>query len=247
LVARLRWCEPFGLAPGGELGGELGDGLDAVLHVRHGGGHRFELVDTTSGGQVVALTSSAHGGHQVVSVIGIDGSAPAGDIHRGALEVTSGDVPGTDWWALPIAEGPVLSVTETVVVSDVDEDQLVVHGYLPAWEGSNSMLLSSSTAPGVGAALAALAAVAGGGDESQATQSAVARFGQYGFEAAAVTTFSVGRAPRMHTGDLVHEVRRRVVTLRFSHPYAVVAVGGTGAFASVPLFSAWVGTGCAVG
>ena len=68
---------------------------------------------------------------------------------------------------------------------------------------------------------------------AQAKQSALARYTRTGFEAAAVTAmFAVTAA--------VIEGRKRTATLRFGHPYAVVARAIGGEWDGVPVFSAWV-------
>ncbi|MCI4067113.1 hypothetical protein MRQ36_32920, partial [Micromonospora sp. R77] len=75
----------------------------------------------------------------------------------------------------------------------------------------------------------------------EARQSALAHFGRYGFEAAAVTA-------AFALVSLAPEGVARTAELRFGHPYAVVAVAtderrdGAGVWHGVPVFSAWVAT-----
>jgi hypothetical protein len=81
----------------------------------------------------------------------------------------------------------------------------------------------------------------------EAKQSAVARYNAVGFEAAAVTALALSAsAPRLRPGQ------RREATLRFGHPFAVVAVAYDdqrvpthdsvqNPWHGLPVFSAWVG------
>jgi len=86
-------------------------------------------------------------------------------------------------------------------------------------------------------AVAAQAAPEGELRPVNAFQAAVAGYGQYGFEAAAFTGIALGCA-------FGSPEPARVATLRFGHPYAVVAVmrhARTGdPWHGIPLFAAWV-------
>jgi hypothetical protein len=68
---------------------------------------------------------------------------------------------------------------------------------------------------------------------AEAKQSALARYTRTGFEAAAVTAMAI-RAVAVING------RMRSATLRFGHPYAVVARAAGGEWDGVPVFSAWI-------
>ncbi len=83
-----------------------------------------------------------------------------------------------------------------------------------------------------------------------ARQAATARYTAVGFEAAAVTGLAMATSrPSLRPG------RRRDATIRFAHPYAVVAAGsddqGFGdrgpapmAWKGIPVFSAWIAEPC---
>ena len=105
---------------------------------------------------------------------------------------------------------------------------------LPAWSAKSDHDLK---APGFGykaAADALIALLPPGAYDFEAKQSAVARYSRIGFEAAAVTAVMVLTAA-------VAERRQRVATLRFGHPFAVVAVThGHGAWDGLPVFSAGI-------
>jgi hypothetical protein len=114
---------------------------------------------------------------------------------------------------------------------------------LPAWEASSNHDLTADPGLGFGAVGRALAesvfATPAISDisEIEARQAAVARYGRWGFEAAAVTAVALRSA-------FLPPARSRTATLRFGHPYAVVAVTRgrrrRDPWAGVPVFAAWV-------
>jgi hypothetical protein len=92
---------------------------------------------------------------------------------------------------------------------------------------------------------------AGPGAPCAATQTAVASFTRYGFEAAAVTGLAVATSAPREPREIGIE---RTAILRFDHPYAAIAIAGrptsprpadqpapAGApLTGLPLFTAWV-------
>ncbi|WP_364467992.1 hypothetical protein AAFR08_01190 [Mycobacterium kansasii ATCC 12478] len=111
---------------------------------------------------------------------------------------------------------------------------------LPAWQATSNHDLTADPGLGfaaVGRALAAATTTSPGIPDISARQSAAARYGRWGFEAAAVTSVALRSA-------VVSSVPSRSATLRFGHPYAVVAVTGArrrgDPWAGVPVFAAWV-------
>ena len=114
------------------------------------------------------------------------------------------------------------------------------HALLPCWSARSEHDLTAESL-GFPAATAALAkALAQPVQDFEARQVAMARYGRYGFEAAAVTGM-------FGTVSLPPEGVARTAELRFGHPYAVVAVatdtrpdGARGPWHGVPVFSAWV-------
>jgi hypothetical protein len=80
---------------------------------------------------------------------------------------------------------------------------------------------------------------------ARATQTAVATFDRYGFEAAAVTAmgFATSGKPRDPTETGIE----RIAQLRFDHPFAAVAIDSSDSIDSptwrgLPLFEAWITT-----
>ena len=93
---------------------------------------------------------------------------------------------------------------------------------------------------GLGAAGQALQELAGLTGPARAAQSAVARYDRRGFEAAAVTVLGVAASGRIAEPPGPY----RIATLRFGHPYAVVAtaLGSTpdDPWDGLPIFAAWI-------
>lgn len=80
-------------------------------------------------------------------------------------------------------------------------------------------------------------------DRTESGQAAVASFTRFGFEAAAITYFGIRQSRRALPPETGGE---RVATLRFAHPYAVVAIAGRPGnaaetpLAGLPPFTAWI-------
>ncbi|MBO3741793.1 hypothetical protein J5X75_30215 [Actinoplanes sp. NEAU-H7] len=143
-------------------------------------------------------------------------------------------------YKLPLGETPLWTIRETEVNGATERYSAV----LPCWSANSTHDLSV-TGPGFSAAAEVLAGLLGVDDLAhQARQTAVARYGQYGFEAAALTTMASYKAGGL--GPLL----AREAELRFAHPYAVAAVASQtseingaakpGPWHGVPVFSAWV-------
>jgi hypothetical protein len=115
---------------------------------------------------------------------------------------------------------------------------------LPAWEASSVLDLSGDD---LGAPLVARWLSTVGNvplPVYQAQQAVRAGYSRYGFEAAAITVMSLVKGALRP-----QRTRARHATLRFGHPYAVVAVAGVqrnawaedrGVWTGVPVFSAWI-------
>lgn len=134
---------------------------------------------------------------------------------------------------MPLGQGDFWTITEE---RRPGGDQVRV--VLPAWTASSDHDLSADPRLGFGAAARALGAAVSLPPNVDARQSAVARYGRFGFEAAAVTAVAL-------RGAMLPSGLSRTATLRFGHPYAVVAVAGgrrrRDPWAGVPVFAAWVG------
>ena len=111
---------------------------------------------------------------------------------------------------------------------------------LPAWHADSSHDLLAVPGLAFGAAGAALQQAANVGGFIEAVQAAVARYSRRGFEAAAVTVLGVTLSGRMPPPPGPY----RTATVRFAHPYAVVATALGRApedpWHGLPVFTAWV-------
>lgn len=241
LATQVTWTTPFDLAPSDALGaGPFAAAVTRVLAAVPGPGHSAWIADTAVGHVAVHVASSAH--LEVWAVSAAPEVAPAAVLD--AAHALAADPRPVDLGALPLGAGHSWQITEE---RGFGEDA-VTRVLLPAWEARTTTDLSAE--PAFGDAGRALAALLGERDFLvDAAQSAMARYHQYGFEAAAVTAMAVRAmgAPRPR------KVRR--ATLRFGHPYAVVAFTSSGTrssgparktacdpWAGLPAFSAWVAT-----
>jgi hypothetical protein len=141
-------------------------------------------------------------------------------------------------WSL--SEEPV-----DTTAADAREERVV--SVLPAWSAQTDLDLADEESLGFPAAAGAIAGVLELRDWSyQARQAATARYSAVGFEAAAVTGLGILTSmPRARPG------LRRVATVRFAHPFAVVAAGADSPrvphigpvpspWHGLPVFSAWI-------
>lgn len=152
---------------------------------------------------------------------------------------------------LTLGPGHSWEIEEHRVPSRRPDERLerIADAVLPAWRNEGSLELLQSAAFATEPALRVLRRLIGPrpSDRYEARQVAVASYTRYGFEAAAVTAFSIaaaGIAPRATAVE-------RSARLRFDHPYAVLALAGKlgsgggvsrGGSGGLPLFTAWVQT-----
>ncbi|MFJ8204510.1 MULTISPECIES: hypothetical protein [Micromonospora] len=249
LATRVSWADPFDTAPGAELGaGSAWSGrLSRVLRTPPFG-HRCWVAATDRAGDVAAHAVPARTGDDGAGMLVVSVAAapdvPAADVLAAAQELASAAallpdaMPGRrSLFDLPLGETPLWTLREepTRTYADDGREERAT-AVLPCWSAQSRHDL---TAPGFGfdAAARALGELLGlTGPRFDAAQSAVARFGRYGFEAAAVTAF--GRATALPPEGVA-----RVAELRFGHPYAVVAVTtdpAGGPWHALPVYSAWV-------
>ncbi|WP_406044279.1 hypothetical protein [Micromonospora sp. NBC_00898] len=248
LATRISWAEPFDLTPAAALGAASGwaGTLTRVLRSPERG-HRSWIAGTDRAGEVIvhmataqpAATEEGRAGLAVVSVAAAPEVAP-GDVLAAAYRLGAAAVAGAEpgrrsLFDLPLGETPLWRVREERVRTRAQGGREERHtAVLPCWSTRSEHDL---TIGGLGFP-AAIRAVAGDA-QAEARQAALARFGRYGFEAAAVTgAFALVSLPP--------EGVARTAELRFGHPYAVVAMatderrGGVGPWHGVPVFSAWV-------
>jgi hypothetical protein len=207
---------------------------------RDGGGHRAFIADTARAGRVAVHTAMADG-LEVTSVLPVPGVAP-GDVLAAAHEISlalagHGAVPDpVSLFDLPLGEHPLWTITE----KQAPERGEHVEALLPAWHAASEHDLLAVPELAFGAAGQSLQRLADLRDRIVATQSAVARFSRRGFEAAAVTVLAVTVSAPMPPPPGPY----RTATVRFGHPYAVVATTRGRApedpWHGLPVFAAWI-------
>ena len=172
----------------------------------------------------------------MTSVIAATGVATA-DVLAAAHEAAAGTTARMSLFDLPLGDGPLWSIAEAPSHRGGRQEDCVA--VLPAWSARSDHELAGVAGLGFDEAAGALIALLPKGDwDYDARQSAYARYSREGFEAAAVTTLGVRLAAAAFGGDGV----KRTATLRFGHPYAVVAAveSDESPWDGLPVFSAWV-------
>jgi hypothetical protein len=233
LATRISWSRPFELADADELDQAWGPEVHQVL--RSTKPHRVSVADTAAAGRVGVHNAGSSSGLTVVSVVADPSAAPAAVI-AAAHEVALGDAHEVSLSDLTLGAGHAWNVTEREATASTQDERR--SALLPAWHASTRLELRDK--PGLGfdtAAEALIALLPPAGYEAEAVQSAVASYTREGFEAAAITAFGVltsARAFRPVVRDL---------ELRFTRPYAVVAVTRgqlQGPWFGLPVFSGWI-------
>jgi hypothetical protein len=259
LASRITWQDPFRVVPAETLGsGSVWAGQLTRVLSSTGRGHHGFIVTTEEAGDVIVHVAEAKAepgepSLSVVSVAAAPDVTPAAvlaaahtvavDLHDagpfGRSPLQTGLLPGRrSLWDLPLGEAPLWTITEATTRGYTPRDEMF-HAVLPSWSANSDHDLTGE-AFGFPAALRVLDPIIGmRGLELKAKQQAVARYSQYGFEAAAITFMMVA-------GGVPPENVARTAQLRFGHPYAVVAVAtdqrpeGPGPWHGVPVFSAWI-------
>ncbi|MEU0548593.1 hypothetical protein [Micromonospora sp. NPDC005979] len=251
LATRISWAEPFdvtdarALGPGSAWAGDLRQALRSPSH-----GHRGAIVATERAGDVIvhaARAQASEGAGLVVLSVAAAPDVPAGDVLAAAYRLSAGAADGAQpagrrsLFDLPLGETPLWTLREERVRTRARDGREERHqAVLPCWSARSEHDLTAETL-GFEAAVVTLARALGQPVQGfEAGQVAMARYGRYGFEAAAVTGM-------FGTVSLPPEGVARTAELRFGHPYAVVAVatdsradGSAGPWHGVPVFSAWV-------
>ncbi|MER7444430.1 serpin family protein [Micromonospora avicenniae] len=251
LATRITWASPFqvasadALGPGSAWAGELRRVLRTPWH-----GHTCWIAGTARAGDVAVHSAQAKpetvdgraAGLLVVSVAALP-EVPASDVLAAAHEVAinATTFPGRgrrSLYDLPLGETPLWTLREEQTRAFGREERL--SAVLPCWTAESRHDLTTKGL-GFDRAVGALGELMGApGLGYEAAQAATARYGRYGFEAAAVTALAA-------VTGLPPEAVVRVADLRFGHPYAVVAVATdtrdglpAGPWHGVPVYSAWV-------
>ncbi|MFD2767043.1 hypothetical protein [Micromonospora eburnea] len=249
LATRVSWAEPFEVAAADRLGpGSAWAGrLERVLRTP-GHGHRCWIASTARAGDVAVHAAPARpaagDGEAGLLVVSVAAAAdvPAADVLAAAQQVAADAATAPDGIGprqrslsdLPLGDTPLWTLREETVRAFTPEQR--VSAVLPCWSAESRHDLTPAGFGFDDAARALGTLLGSAAPRFGAVQSAVARYGRYGFEAAAVTAFA------MVTG-LPPERTVRVAELRFGHPYAVVAVAtdsAGGPWHGLPVYSAWV-------
>ena len=258
LATKVDWFDPFEIAPASELGpwSRWGDSLTRVLTSSGRDEGAQYIARTERIGDLAVHIARARGGIDVVSVIA-DAEVAPGDVLDAAYEIAMAlaneePIARVSLYDLPPGDTPRWTITEREI--EWPEAGARLESYrtvLPAWSATSTHVLDDP-ALGFDGAAEAIRQLLGVPDAVVQVQQAVrARYSRTGFEAAAETSMSfVG----MSSERVKSRARMRTATLRFCHPYAVVAVVRVGAdydleermvvrraWGGLPVFSAWVG------
>ena len=259
LATRVSWEHPFEVAPAAALGPRSAWSTRLARVLRSPArGHTAYIATTERAGDVIVHVARAASGRpgpldraglDVVSVAAApevaaaDVLAVAHDL-GGRADHPVGSVRRRSLFDLPLGETALWTIREETLPSAMGNREERHVALLPCWSARDDHDLAAGDLgfPTVARTLAELLAVPDAA--FVARQSTMARYGRYGFEAAAVTGFAdvVGMPPEMVS---------REAELRFAHPYAVVAVASdkrrgpdhgtvSGAWDGIPVFSAWV-------
>jgi hypothetical protein len=220
LATRVDWESPFEIVPSTELHSPWSSRVARVL--RSVPGHTAYIAASPVGDVAVHTARSADG-LAVTSVIAA-ADVPAADV----LAVAHEDLQPRSLFDLPLGESPLWTIEESPGTRR--ERPVAV---LPTWSAHSEHKLMSPEFGFPAAAQGLIDLLPAGDYDAEATQAALARYTRTGFEAAAVTALGV-RLAALAVG------RQRTATLRFGHPYAVVARAVGGEWDGIPVFSAWI-------
>ena len=215
--------------------------------------HRQFIAETDRAGTVGVHLASARGGLLVGSVVAVDQRVPSADVLAVATSIVSMEatsphgVARRSLFDLPLGDGAVWEIIEEEVETKApDGREEVVISVLPAWSAETTVDLDHEDLGVPSAARAIKKAIGLTNLTYEAKQAALARYSAIGFEAAAVSGLAVASsAPQLRPGY------RRRATVRFGHPYAVVAVATndlrvhppdhlSSPWHGLPVFSAWI-------
>jgi hypothetical protein len=255
LATKVSWEVPFEVTDAAALApSPWATRLDRVLRSPlQDPRHRQYIAETDRAGAVGVHLASARGGLLVGSVVAIDQGVPTADVLAAAASIVSTEarsphgVARRSLFDLRLGDGAVWTIIEEEVQTKApDGREEVVISVLPAWSAESTVDLDHEDLGFPSAARAIKKAMGLTNLTYEAKQAAQARYSAIGFEAAAVSGLAVATsAPQLRPGY------RRTATLRFGHPYAVVAVatndrrvhprdGLSSPWHGLQVFSAWI-------
>lgn len=252
------WRTPYEVASAGDWFSASSPWAQVLKRVLVRGGSDLDLrtagiVETHAAGLVAVHDAVAQEDLTVICVCA-DPTADRWDVvaagHEIATHIATGsELESVSLFDLPVGDGHswVIDEREVPAPRPGDRHEAIASVALPAWEIHSGLDLLSSPAFGVATATDALEQMIGGRN-SAGRQFATATFDRYGFRAAAIDIMigAYEPAPPPHTG------LQRTASLRFDHPFAVIAVIGRPSrpdakqvpirFSGLPIFEAWVHT-----
>ncbi len=260
LATKVKWVRPFRSVPSSELNdGKASDWssrVKRVLQTPSGDTHVQFIARTDGAGDVCVHTVLARESLTVTSVIAQRDIPPA-DVIATAYDLAIGcarkrPIDARSLFDLPLGKSPLWTISEEEIEAySPGGREEICSAVLPAWSSEATHDLARADL-GFPAAAAWLAQLTGSGHfyDYSAKQSVVACYNRKGFEAAALSGFgfTMGGLPRGR-GLL------RRATLRYGHPFAVVAVAGAWVdwvrdhsgrtrgsefWYGLPVYSAWV-------
>jgi hypothetical protein len=255
LATKVSWDVPFELVHAATLApSPWANSLNRVLQSpRHDPRHRQHVTETDRAGTVGVHLAGARGGLLVGSVIAVDPAIPPADVLATAQSIVTSEarvlhsVVRRSLFDLPLGPGAIWTITEEEVETKArDGREEVLTSVPPAWSPETTVDLDREDLGLPTAARVIKQALGLTNLTYEAKQAAVARYTAVGFEAAAVSALALtSSAPQLRPGY------RREATLRFGHPFAVVAVAGndrgvpwrdivSSPCHGLPVFSAWV-------
>ena len=261
LATKVRWMRPYWSVSSGELNGsepsEWSRKVRRALQTPSQYGHTQFIAATDRAGDVCVHTVSTRENMTVTSVMA-GRSVPPADVIATAYDLAVAvtrerPIGARSLFDLPLGISPLWTIAEEETLAGIPgERHEMCEAVLPAWSGEATHDLGRAEL-GFPAAAAHLAQLAGVEElyGYQAKQSVVARYNRKGFEAAAISSMMLCGAAGYRPNE--RGLLRRA-TLRFGHPFAVVAVTQASVpwpgdadqarasefWYGLPIYSAWV-------
>jgi hypothetical protein len=243
LATKVSWEVPFDVVDADELApSPWANDLQWVLRSPRDPRHRQYIAETDRAGQVGVHLARARGGLLVGSVIASDKAVPAADVLASAAAIVSAEARAPRSVATCSLFDLALGEHEAWTISESREGSESIDSILPGWSADTKIDLDHQNL-GFPVVARAIKKVIGSVDPYEASQSALARYSAVGFEAAAITHLAVATSLRLGPPG-----PKRQATLRFGHPYAVVAAAHDdhltkdvpSCWDGLPVFSAWI-------
>jgi hypothetical protein len=243
IATKISWERAFQVVPADQAALARTPGFASVarLLLDPGDGPSQQLITDSDAGLLAVHAAASTDDDLLVVSVSADPAVPHDEVLAAAHPVATAlarhdPLPDRrSLFDLPLGAGHSWSLTESI---DRGPEPEQFRSLLPAWSSATRLDLMASADVGFLAAAGTFRRLIGGAKKVDAAQAAIARYTRTGFEAAAVTGVMARAAMVVHA-----ERRRRIATLEFTHPFAVVAAAcdrAGGPWAGLPVFSAWV-------